>query len=130
MGRLGTGWLDEHFPLLLQIRENLGTVLVSLCYTPESKKLSVIVLRAKDLNKGNTQDTGLWEKEGEGGRRREKEGGGGRRREKEGEGGRRREEEGGGGRRREKEGGGGRRREKEGGGGRRREKEGEGGKRE
>ena len=64
--RLGTDRLGVHFLLLLQVRENLGTVLISLCYTPESKKLSVIVLRAKDLNKGNTQDTGLWVKEGEG----------------------------------------------------------------
>ena len=49
------------------MRENLGTVLISLCYTPETKKLSIIILRAKDLNKGNGRDTGLCvEEEGKG----------------------------------------------------------------
>lgn len=32
-------------------RENLGTVLISICYSPETKKLGIILLRAKDLNK-------------------------------------------------------------------------------
>lgn len=40
------------------MRENLGTVLVSICYSPDTKKMGVIVLRAKDLNKGNSQETG------------------------------------------------------------------------
>ena len=40
------------------MRENLGTVLVSICYSPDTKKLGVIVLRAKDLNKGNSRETG------------------------------------------------------------------------
>ena len=40
------------------MRENRGTVLLSLSYSPESKKLSVILLRAKELNEGNAKDTG------------------------------------------------------------------------
>lgn len=40
------------------MRENLGTILVSICYSPDSKKLGVIILRAKDLNRGNGKDTG------------------------------------------------------------------------
>ena len=36
----------------MQVRENLGTVLVSMSYSPESQKLSIIILRAKDLNRG------------------------------------------------------------------------------
>lgn len=38
-------------------RENMGTVLLSICYSPDSKKLSVIILRAKDLNKGKAKET-------------------------------------------------------------------------
>jgi len=44
--------------LMLQLREDLGTILVSLTYTPDSKKLAVILLRAKDLNKGESHSTG------------------------------------------------------------------------
>lgn len=43
----------------MQPRENHGIVLLSLSYSPESKKLSVIILRAKDLNEGNAKDTGM-----------------------------------------------------------------------
>ena len=39
---------------LIQDWESHGTVLLSLNYNPESKKLSVIILRAKDL-KGNAK---------------------------------------------------------------------------
>ena len=53
--------LDLFLPspsISLQTRENLGTVLISLCYSPDTKKLGVIILRAKDLNKGDSRDTG------------------------------------------------------------------------
>ncbi len=33
-------------------------MLVSICYSPDTKKLGVIVLRAKDLNKSNSRETG------------------------------------------------------------------------
>ena len=45
-------------PSLPQTSVSLGTVLLSMCYSQESKKLSVILLRAKDLNRGNTKETG------------------------------------------------------------------------
>lgn len=41
-----------------QSSESHGTVLLSMCYSPDSKKLSVILLRAKDLNKENDKETG------------------------------------------------------------------------
>lgn len=44
--------------VFLQVCEDLGTVLISLSYVPESQKLSVIILRAKDLNKGNAKEMG------------------------------------------------------------------------
>lgn len=43
---------------LPQSSESHGTVLLSMCYSPDSKKLSVILLRAKDLNKENDKETG------------------------------------------------------------------------
>lgn len=45
-------------PPSLQSSESHGTVLLSMCYSPDSKKLSVILLRAKDLNKENDKETG------------------------------------------------------------------------
>ena len=48
-----------YFPYYIsQAGENLGTVLLSLCYSPDAKKLSVIILRAKDLNKGIAKEIG------------------------------------------------------------------------
>ena len=35
-----------------------GTVLLSMCYSTDSKKLSIILLRAKDLNRENAKETG------------------------------------------------------------------------
>lgn len=58
----GTVYVVYYFvPLCAaQARENLGTVLLSLSYNPESKKLSVIILRAKDLNKSVAKDIGKY----------------------------------------------------------------------
>ena len=47
-------------PPPLQVRESLGTVNLSICYSPDTKRLSVIILRAKDLNRGNYKETGEW----------------------------------------------------------------------
>ena len=44
--------------LLLQTSVSIGTVLVSMCYNTDSKKLSIILLRAKDLNKELCKETG------------------------------------------------------------------------
>lgn len=38
--------------------EYCGVILLSLCYDQLNKKLSVIILRAKDLNKGKSDETG------------------------------------------------------------------------
>ena len=43
-----------------QLSENLGTVLISLSYSPDTRKLSVIILRAKDLNRGIAKETGVF----------------------------------------------------------------------
>lgn len=58
---LSTSRLPAHPPSLPpspQSTESHGTVLLSMCYSPDSKKLSVILLRAKDLNKENDKETG------------------------------------------------------------------------
>ena len=44
--------------LFLQVRESIGTVLISLSYSPKIQKLGVIVLRAKDLNRGVSKEMG------------------------------------------------------------------------
>ncbi len=56
--RIDSPFSLSSLPTVWQVRENLGTVLLSLCYSPESKKLSVIILRARDLNKGVAKDIG------------------------------------------------------------------------
>ncbi len=45
-------------PPPLQVRESRGSVNVSMSYTPDTKRLSVIILRAKDLNQGHYKETG------------------------------------------------------------------------
>jgi hypothetical protein len=53
---------EDKEPVVLELHASRttlshGTVLLSLCYSTDTKKLSVILLRAKDLNRDNCKET-------------------------------------------------------------------------
>jgi hypothetical protein len=60
LGQVTLGEDSESVVLQLQAPRTTvsnGTILLSMCYNSDSKKLSVILLRAKDLNKENAKET-------------------------------------------------------------------------